>query len=190
MKNIATVECFAGKIRTNNSQRATFVCKKDVVKRMKALIGENNRLPDATWAALRAEIKRQCEQQKARASNSRTLYWPVEWRLEHYQEAKRQQSTKARYDMAKKVRRAIQKTLRTNGFRLEYTKGGSNYYTKFEDTGRHTVRVSDHDVPLTPERAYNANNGGFSWADAEYLNPYHYFSEEQAIIATKALLDT
>jgi len=162
MKNIATVECLAGKIRTIGSQRATFVCKKDVAKRIKALIGENNRLPDATWVALRAEIKRQCDLQKVRASNSHTLNWHIQWRLEHHKKAKRQQATKARYDMAKKVRRAIQKTLRTSGFRLEHTKGGSNYYTKFENTGKYTVRVSDHDVPLTPERAYNVNNGGFS----------------------------
>ena len=60
------------------------------------------------------------------------------------------------YDERQRVFRALRKL----GFRREYASGSSAYYTN----GPISVRISDHDVPTTPERDWNAANGGRSWA--------------------------
>lgn len=67
------------------------------------------------------------------------------------------------------IRRAAQATLRRHGFKLVRSAGGSNYYergTNFTDNPRISIRISNHDVPMSAERSYNSANGGFSWADS------------------------
>lgn len=59
-------------------------------------------------------------------------------------------------------RQRIFRALRTLGFRRECTSGRSAYYRRIDIV----VRISDHDVPETPERIYARENGGFSWADS------------------------
>ena len=65
------------------------------------------------------------------------------------------------------IRRSVEATyahseLRKRGFTLERNRGGSAYFQR----GGLSVRVSDHDVPMTPEREHAAANGGFTWADS------------------------
>jgi hypothetical protein len=62
------------------------------------------------------------------------------------------------YDERQRVFRALRKL----GFRREYASGRSAYYTD----GLLSVRISDHDVPMTPEREWNCDNGGRSWANS------------------------
>lgn len=59
-------------------------------------------------------------------------------------------------------RRHIFAELRRRGFVRETVSGRSAYYRN----GPMRVRVSDHDVPTTPEREYSRENGGTTWADS------------------------
>lgn len=54
------------------------------------------------------------------------------------------------------------------GFAIERAEGDSVYLRY--GTSDYQVRVSNHQVPYTDQRAYDAENGGFSWADAGHQN--------------------
>jgi len=63
------------------------------------------------------------------------------------------------------LRKQVSTSLVALGFELERQKGGSTYWWMLTPSGeRAQVRVSDHSVPLTPEREHNLAGGGFSWA--------------------------
>ena len=75
-------------------------------------------------------------------------------------------------DPEHRLRQWVYRQLRKLGFRRESKQYGtaSAYYARPRRDGQCLrVRISDHAVPLTAERAYNALNGGFTWADAEYI---------------------
>lgn len=73
-------------------------------------------------------------------------------------DASRQDKAQCRMDL---LMPKVHDRLIASGWKPEYVSGGSSfYYSK----GDRRLRVSDHDVPLTAEREYNASNGGFSWA--------------------------
>jgi hypothetical protein len=69
-----------------------------------------------------------------------------------------------RADPRTAIRQLVFHHLRGMGFKREHTSGSSAYYRR----GLLTVRVSDHEVPMTDERAYNRENGGKSWADSSW----------------------
>ena len=58
------------------------------------------------------------------------------------------------------LRRRVQRAIRRAGGTLERSKGGSNYYRL--PMGK-TLRLSDHEVPMTEARRDAIANGGFSW---------------------------
>lgn len=73
-------------------------------------------------------------------------------------DASRQDKAQCRMDLL--LPKAHERLL-ASGWNPEHVSGGSSfYYSK----GERRLRVSDHDVPLTAEREYNAANGGFSWS--------------------------
>ena len=84
------------------------------------------------------------------------------------------------------IRRAIQSELRKAGYLLHHSKGGSNYYSKWIDgfSRRDTVRVSNHAVPSTPARNHASMNGGFSWADCDFLDVSEFDTTDEAKAAT------
>lgn len=57
-------------------------------------------------------------------------------------------------------RQRVFRELRRLGFAREHVSGRSAYYRR----GSLVVRVSDHDVPVTPEREWNSDNGGRTWS--------------------------
>ena len=93
----------------------------------------------------------------------------VELRREIYDELEARRKAWLRSSMAaeraadpqQKLRRWVFRWLRKLGFSREHTSGESAYYC--HATGL-AVRVSQHEVPDNPERDWNAQNGGFSWA--------------------------
>jgi len=77
--------------------------------------------------------------------------------------AARRRATAARKarDPDEQTRRWLYRLLRKIGFSRDCrTPSGSAYYT----AGEVRVRIADHDVPMTPERQYTVDNGGWSWA--------------------------
>lgn len=58
------------------------------------------------------------------------------------------------------VRRRLSAKLRALGFKREHTSGRSAYYRH----GLLIVRVSDQEVPDTPDREWNREHGHFTWA--------------------------
>lgn len=79
--------------------------------------------------------------------------------------AEQAQARRARQD---KLRARVFYHLRKMGFVREHTSGRSAYYRTRLAVIDLRVRVSDHDVPLTCEREFNRNAGGFTWADSGY----------------------
>ena len=77
---------------------------------------------------------------------------------EEYREAHAIESTEARTD--------AENQLQQMGFELTNESDSGSKYWLHKDTGIE-VRTSDHDVPSTDERTYNAENGGKTWADSE-----------------------
>jgi hypothetical protein len=61
-------------------------------------------------------------------------------------------------------RKRVMRALREMGFRRDHTSGLSAYYC----LGRLTVRISDHEVPLTAERLDALDSGRRSWADSRW----------------------
>lgn len=95
-------------------------------------------------------------------------------RLELHAERKKiMRSTKAKkvaeirkMDPEHQVRQKLFRELRRLGFERYTTSGRSAYY-EHRETGLR-VRVSNHHVPMTPERSHNMNNGGSSWSDSQW----------------------
>lgn len=71
-------------------------------------------------------------------------------------------ASRRKNDPEVQARLALYAQLRKRGFKRERSACGSTYYHKSPDL---TVRVSDHDVPMTYVRQYNRDNGGFTWAN-------------------------
>lgn len=67
---------------------------------------------------------------------------------------------------AESARRRIFTALRKLGFKREHTSGASAYYSHIR--AGLTVRISDHDVPMTAEREHNLAHGGRSWANSRF----------------------
>ena len=88
------------------------------------------------------------------------------------------------------VRRAVQGALRKAGFGLDHSADGSNYYGRWNeaDNFRQTIRISDHEVPWSPERQFNADNGGVSWAHADFVDVTEFASVEAALAAVKEMI--
>ena len=72
----------------------------------------------------------------------------------------RQVAARRAADPEHQERQRIFRELRLLGFKREYASGKSAYYRR----DFVCVRISDHDVPMTPERAHDIANGGFSWS--------------------------
>ena len=87
--------------------------------------------------------------------------------IAEYKKAERSENAKAAAvrraaDPEEQIRQRVFRHLRRMGFRGEIrTQSGSTYY-RFADL---TVRVSDHDVPMTDDRAGAVLWGGRTWAD-------------------------
>ncbi len=64
-------------------------------------------------------------------------------------------------DPVEQDKRWVAKWLRKLGLKREVTTDSRSAYYSL---GKTRVRVADHDVPITSERQYNADNGGFTWA--------------------------
>ena len=150
----------------------------------RAAIGRDD-LTQADYVALKAETVRQDAIRVSRAAaRKRVMVHPIKWRLAaqkrlRYFGRKREAAKKLR-----KVRRAIQTTLRQAGYLLEHSADGSNYYWADNDV----VRVSDHAVPETDERDDNTAQGRTSWAHRAFLDVRDYATAEAAVDATLAFV--
>jgi len=152
----------------------------------RAAVGRED-LADGDYAALHAEVSRQTRIQEARAAARRMppeFSHDLRWRLIIKQRksalALLESEERAERKRSAAVRRAVQAVLRSAGYTLDHSGAGSNYYRRWNGAAYHTVRVSDHDVPVTAEREHNANNGGVSWAHREFINLRKFSSGPQA----------
>jgi len=98
--------------------------------------------------------------------------------LEDRRRERRQAAEKAATQLHRTIRRAVQAELRCLGYAREKTTGsGSNYYQRWDDAINDwsRVRIADHTVPETAERAHNVAHGGFSWSTCgvEIIIPDH-----------------
>jgi len=85
-------------------------------------------------------------------------------------------------------RRKVQAVLRAAGFERETSTGtGSSYYERESATGvqRQRIRVSDHEVPYTEERAANSH----SWVHGNNLVYGDYDSVEYAEAAAQEVIE-
>lgn len=76
------------------------------------------------------------------------------------EEENAQRRQEAKEQKVVEQRDAAAKHLKSKGWKLDAETEGSQYYRN----GTRLLRVSDHAVPATPEREFNAQHGGFSWA--------------------------
>lgn len=91
--------------------------------------------------------------------------------LKEMRKAKRSENAKRvaairKSDPEHNARQKLFRELRKLGFK-RYTTSGKSAYYEHETCGLR-VRVSDHSVPMTPERIHNMNYGGRSWADSQW----------------------
>jgi len=130
-------------------------------ERLKTLLEERE--------AARADLETQFPDYKERRVTARDAFHRETMARQAQEEAafwegwKEQQAAKP--EMAQ-VRRKLQSGLRGLGLRMERSEGGSNYYSGTLPNGeRITVRVSDHEVPMTPAREAAREEGRFTWAE-------------------------
>lgn len=127
------------------------------------------------WKARREELKQRLADKAVRGQQRRNLLaamgqaeeriyslTPRDYEAERERERREDEAARQRHERVKVQRACAFKNLRRWGFRREHASEASAYYLRDSDGAR--VRVSDHEVPETPEREYNAANGGFSWA--------------------------
>lgn len=114
--------------------------------------------------------------------------------LRSWQRGGKQQHAEARLRKAeaagesheKMIRRACQAELRRAGYKLEHSDGISNYYQNL-DTMR-TIRLSDHEVPMTDARRHAADNGQTTWAEADFIDVRKYETKPEAVAAVQSMI--
>ena len=83
------------------------------------------------------------------------------WRAERAKAAARRRAEAP----GAKVRAYVLQWLRRLDFSREHTSGRSGYYYWRVGNKDLTVRVSDHQVPMSEERSWNESQGGRTWAN-------------------------
>jgi len=167
--------------------------KKHFGRRARETAGRDD-LTQADYQALHAEADRQEQVRIARKALRPRSRDPLadgalglQRRLDYQRTTAKIDARQAETKLRAAIRRAIQSELRRACYTLERSDGGSNYYTKWDDNTNQqvTVRLSDHAVPLTPEREYNESLGQCSWAHRDYLDVSDYESVKAARTAAR-----